>query len=353
VPKHPRLLIAVAGALVWAASPAAAAGAPPRQCAAVAVAADPALRDGLVWMPGGSFVLGRDDAYPEERPPREVTVGGFWIDRTEVTNAEFAAFVAATGYRTVAERGVDPKDYPDIPPELLVPGSMVFEMPQDVENRVDISQWWRYVPGADWRHPEGPESTIEGRENHPVVHVAFADALAYAKWRGRDLPTEAEWEFAARGGHPETPLDEGDQRGPDGSYLVNAWQGLFPVQDEAADGYHGTAPVGCFPANGYGLYDMMGNVWEWAADWYLPSHTATPAGSADPTGPDARVAAASGRAPSRVIKGGSWLCAPNFCGRYRPTARQPQEVDLGTSHIGFRTVLRAPAPAGRAVGSGQ
>ena len=299
---------------------------------------------GMVWVPGGSFLMGSSEAYPEEGPRREASVGGFWIDRHEVTNAQFAAFVAATGYRTVAERGLSKDDYPDLPPEALVPGAMVFYEPgKDAPVRVDVSEWWRYVAGASWRRPTGPESSIAGKENHPAVEITYLDAKAYADWAGRSLPTEAEWEFAARGGINGAEFAWGDEQTPQGRWMANSWQGFFPYEDDAADGYHGTAPVGCFAPNGYGLYDMIGNVWEWANDWYVPGHHFA-AGERDPKGP-AEPAVTSGSA-TRVIKGGSWLCAPNFCLRYRPSARQPQEADLGASHVGFRTVLRAPGPAG-------
>jgi formylglycine-generating enzyme required for sulfatase activity len=291
---------------------------------------------GMVFVPGGSFVMGSSNAYPEERPPRRAMVSAFWIDRHEVTNAQFAAFVAATGYRTVAERGLSARDYPDLPPEALVPGSMVFVAPEKGA-RIRNNDWWRYVPGADWRHPDGPDSSIAGKDNHPVVHVAYADAAAYAQWLGRSLPTEAEWEYAARGGLAGKDFAWGDEQTPEGVWMANSWQGFFPFDDDGADGHHGTAPVGCYPANGYGLHDAIGNVWEWATDRYRPGHS-FPDGAADPQGPAAAARTAGGEV--RVIKGGSWLCAPNFCARYRPAARQPQEVDLGASHIGFRTVLR-------------
>jgi formylglycine-generating enzyme required for sulfatase activity len=291
---------------------------------------------GMLWVPGGSFIMGSRNAYPEERPPRRASVTGFWIDRHEITNAQFAAFVAATGHKTVAERGLNAKDYPELPPEALTPGSMVFFAP-DKNARIRPNEWWRYVPGANWRQPQGPGSSIAGKDNHPVVHVAYADALAYAEWAGRSLPTEAEWEFAARGGLNGKEFAWGDEQTPDGVWMANSWQGFFPYDDDKSDGHHGTAPVGCFAANGYGLHDMIGNVWEWATDWYRPGHHFAE-GAADPHGP-AQVSSTVG-GQIRVIKGGSWLCAPNFCARYRPAARQPQEADLGASHVGFRTVLR-------------
>lgn len=298
---------------------------------------------GMVWIPGGTFMMGSDKFYPEERPLRQVTVSGYWIDRTEVTNVQYAAFVAATGYKTVAERGLDPKVYPDVPEELRRPGSMVFFEPDPNTPVRNITDWWRYVPGADWRHPKGPDSSIAGLENHPVVHIAFADAEAYARWRGRAIPTEAEWEFAARGGLNGADFAWGDGPSPDAGKMANTWQGFFPYEDEATDGYHGTAPVGCFPENGYALFDMIGNVWEWATDPYRPGHAALANGAVDPTGPPAEMNPGPA-GPLRVIKGGSWLCSANFCGRYRPAARQPQEVDLGANHLGFRTILRGHPP---------
>ena len=299
---------------------------------------------GMTWIGGGTFTMGADDQHPEERAAHGVTIGGFWIDRHEVTNAEFAGFVGATGYRTLAERGLDPKDYPGMPPELLVPGSMVFFVPERLADMADISQWWRYVPGADWRHPQGPGSSIEGKASHPVVHVAYEDAAAYAEWAGRRLPSEAEWEGAARGGLDGAAYTWGNSYDPVEGWKANSWQGSFPQRDEVLDGHHGTAPVGCFEANGYGLFDMAGNVWEWTADWYVPGFA--PAPVTDPAGPDMvqAAAAAPDRLPRRVIKGGSWLCAPDFCARYRPAARQPMDADLGASHIGFRTVSDAPPP---------
>ena len=298
-----------------------------------------APRAGMAWIKGGSFTMGDDEQRPEERFEHRATVSGFWIDRHEVTNAQFARFAEATGYRTLAERGLDPATRPDLPPELLAPGSMVFAVPEPITDGMDLSQWWRWVPGASWRRPLGPGSSLPGKENHPVVHVAYEDALAYARWLGRDLPTEAEWEFAARGG-----LEGADYSWGDTYYdlaegwRANSWQGPFPVQDTADDGHHGVAPVGCFEPNGYGLFDMAGNVWEYARDRYAPGHRPGPA--VDPVGPGLLEAGLGG--PATVIKGGSWLCAPNFCARYRPSARQPQELGLGTSHVGFRTVLRPP-----------
>ena len=294
---------------------------------------------GMVWIEGGTFTMGDDEERPEERSAHEVTVSGFWIDRHEVTNAEFARFVAATGYVTIAERGLDPREYPGVAPELRAPGAVVFTPPDRLLDLVAVTQWWRYVPGADWRHPSGPGSSSAGRDNHPVVDVAYEDARAYARWLGRELPTEAQWEFAARGGLNGATYGWGDDYyDPVAGWRANTWQGLFPLDDEADDGHAGTAPVGCFAPNRYGLFDMAGNVWEYARDWYLPGHLADAA--TDPQGPDATLTAhyVGPTGPAVVIKGGSYLCAPNFCARYRPAARQPQELSLGASHLGFRTV---------------
>ena len=237
----------------------------------------------MVWIAGGKFTMGSDDERPEERAAHQVSVGAFWIDRHEVTNAQFARFIEATGYKTIAERGLDPKDHPGVPPELLAPGAVVFTPPDSLLNLVDVSQWWRYVPGADWRHPAGPASSIEGRDNHPVVDVAYEDAQAYARWLGRELPTEAQWEFAARGGLDGATYSWGEEYyDPVAGWRANTWQGLFPLKDDTDDGYHGAAPVGCFAPNGYGLFDMAGNVWEYARDWYVPGHPAEPA--TDPRG---------------------------------------------------------------------
>jgi formylglycine-generating enzyme required for sulfatase activity len=283
------------------------------------------------------FTMGSDTERLEERVTHKAAAGTFWIDRHEVTNAQFAKFVAATGYKTLAERPADPKQHPGIPPELLVPGAMVFQQPKTSVNRADVTQWWRYVPGADWQHPFGPGSSIEGKANHPVVNVAYEDAKAYADWLGHSLPTEAEWEFAARGGLEGTKYAWGDSYDPAGGWKANTWQGDFPMRDEALDGFSGTAPVGCFPPNGYGLFDMTGNVWEYTGDQWRPYHM--PHFASLPAKQEISSDARQTAGPI-VIKGGSWLCAPNFCERYRPSARQPQERGLGAVHIGFRTILR-------------
>jgi formylglycine-generating enzyme required for sulfatase activity len=294
----------------------------------------------MVWIAGGSFTMGSETHYAEERPAHPVAVDGFWIDRHPVTNAQFARFVAATGYVTVAEQPLRPDQHPELPDALRVAGSAVFVMPARDGTRGNPPEWWRYVPGADWRHPAGPASSIRRADSHPVVHIAFADAVAYARWAGADLPTEAEWEFAARGALGGKDYAWGDEMRPGGKWMANTWQGPFPFENTGADGFIGTSPVGCYAANGYGLYDMAGNVWEWTWDWYRPGHE--PGESVNPRGA-ASPASLPMHGPSHVIKGGSFLCAPDFCARYRPSARQPADEDLGSSHIGFRTVLRAAA----------
>jgi len=304
--------------------------------------------DGMHWIAGGSFRMGADNSYPEEAPTHTVTVSGFWMDECAVTNADFARFVAATCYCTVAERPLDPAAYPGADPELLTPGSAVFFMPTGRVDMNDVRSRWIYVPGANWRHPEGPSTAIGGREQEPVVHVAFEDAQAYAAWVGKALPTEAEWEFAARGGLDGASFCWGDEFTPNGRYMANTWQGRFPFYDQGLDGFAGRSPVGLFPPNGYGLYDMAGNVWEWTADWYSSRHPPepespccvprNPQGGAQTLSYDPRQPAI--RIPRKVIKGGSYLCAPNYCRRYRPAARHPQMIDTSTCHIGFRCVIR-------------
>lgn len=282
-----------------------------------------------VFIKGGRFVMGSNRHRPEERSEHEVTVADFLIDRYEVTNSQFTAFVEATAYVTVAERQPRAEDYPGADPDILVPGSAVFVAPTDFSGGGNILSWWQYVPGANWRHPSGSDSTIEGLENHPVVHIAWEDAQAYAGWLGRELPTETQWEYAARGGTGDnTNYAWGDKMRPDGHWMANTWQGLFPFQNSTEDGYRATAPVGCFPPNDYGLYDMIGNVWELTSDTYRAGHTGATAN-----------AGATTSSTEYVLKGGSFLCSPNFCARYRPPARQPQEADTGTSHAGFRTVV--------------
>lgn len=301
-------------------------------------------RSGMLFIRGGRFRMGSEHGYPEEREAHNVSVDGFWIDRHEVTNAQFAQFVAATGYVTVAERTPDNTLAADLPAEMRRPGSILFNPPEPGRTGVQAYSWWRFAPGAHWQAPGGVGTSIKGRSNHPVVHIALEDAMAYAHWLGRDLPTEAEWEFAARGGLDGRSYPWGDDPRPQGRWQANTWQGPYPLQDAGADGYKGTAPVGCFAPNGYGLVDMVGNVWEWTRDRYRSRHPNTPEhnpmvvrvqGTADDSLPP----------EARVIKGGSFLCSPDFCLRYRPSARQPQDPTLSTLHLGFRTVLRDTTPA--------
>lgn len=283
--------------------------------------------------------MGSTRFYPEEAPVRAARVDAFWMDAVPVTNAAFAAFVSATGYLTVAEVAPRVADYPGMLPELACAGSTVFDnsLPDLQEGRPD--SWWVFRPGACWRHPLGPGSSIEGLDLHPVVHIAYADAQSYARWAGKQLPTEAEWEFAARGGLDGADYAWGMELAPGGAMLANYWQGFFPFQNELRDGWSRTSPVGCFPANPYGLYDLIGNVWEWTQDpWTWPGDAPGRGGCCAGVPPDMP----GGVIAQKVIKGGSHLCAENYCRRYRPAARHPQAVDTGTSHIGFRCVLPAP-----------
>lgn len=309
--------------------------------------------EGMVWIPGGEFSMGTDDprgqfcggpdAMPDARPIHRVQVDGFWMDRTEVTNEQFEKFVKATGHVTVAEKAPTQEEFPDAPPENLVAGSTVFTptpgpVPLDTHFR-----WWRYQPGANWRHPDGPDSDLKGREKHPVVHVAFPDAEAYAKWAGRRLPTEAEWEFAARGGRAGEIYHWGNELKPGGKWMANIYQGRFPVEDTAEDGFAGLAPVAQFPANGYGLFDMAGNVWEWCGDWYRPDYFAQLAEAGgvarNPPGPDTPFDPAEPGEKKRVHRGGSFLCTDQYCTRYMVGTRGKGEVTTGSNHVGFRTVM--------------
>ncbi|MBR1158631.1 formylglycine-generating enzyme family protein [Bradyrhizobium elkanii] len=311
--------------------------------------ADETLASDSMFIPGGTFRMGSDHHYPEEAPCHTVSVDGFWIDRTPVTNRQFKEFVRATGHVTFAEVAPDPANYPDALPHLIFAGSLVFTPPDHPVDLRDYSQWWTLLKGANWRHPYGPKSNIKSLDDHPVVHVTHADALAYARWAGKDLPTEAEWEFAARGGLDGAEYAWGDEFVPGGVHQANTWQGHFPFENRCEDGHARTSPVMTYPPNGYGVFDMIGNVWEWTSDWWASKHSAdakkaccipqNPRGgsehdSHDPALPLSRI-------PRKVIKGGSHLCAPNYCRRYRPAARHAEPIDTSTSHLGFRCITRS------------
>lgn len=304
---------------------------------------------GMVRIEGGVFQMGSESFYPEEAPVHRVSVDGFWIDAHPVTNRQFKRFVRETGHRTFAEKKPDPKDYPGAKPDMLYAGSLTFTPPDHAVDTRVFGQWWSYLKGADWRHPYGPGSHIHDLADHPVVHIAYGDALAYAKWAGKDLPTEAEWEYAARGGLDGADFAWGSELTPSGRHMANTWQGNFPHENLNEDGFARTSPVDAFPPNGFGVYDMIGNVWEWTSDWWSAKHTAAdpakpcciphnPRGAAieaslDPSMPHIRI-------PRKVIKGGSHLCAPNYCRRYRPAARHAEAVDTSASHLGFRCIVR-------------
>ncbi len=303
--------------------------------------ADSAAPEGMVLIPGGTFAMGIDHPMmPEAAPVHQVRVKAFYIDSTEVTNAAFARFVEATGYRTVAERELDPAQFPDVDQTLLVPGSLVFHSPSHKVDKGDFRQWWQYVPGANWRHPEGPGSNIDNRMDHPVVHIAFEDAQAYANWAEKRLPTEAEWEFAARGGLAEKEFSWGSEPATTGRAKANTFQGPFPHGNTAADGYLATSPVKSYSANGFGLYDVAGNVWEWVSDWYDPQYyrrlASAPAPIDNPRGPDKM------QGTLKVQKGGSFLCTDDYCARYRPGARGRGDPGTSSNHVGFRLVKDLP-----------
>jgi sulfatase modifying factor 1 len=294
--------------------------------------------DGMVWIPGGTFWMGADDtSMPDAKPVREVSVTGFWMDRTEVTNRQFAKFVKETAYLTIAERTPDAKDFPDAPPEKLVSGSIVFTPPAGRVSLDNPLVWWSYVAGANWRHPEGPKTNIEGKDDYPVVQICWYDALAYANWAHKRLPTEAEWELAARGGKVRARYVWGDNQLVGGKRQANIWEGHFPDQNSAEDGFARTAPVATFPANGFGLYDIAGNVWEWCSDWYRPGYD--PTETHDPIGPQSSYDPDEPGVPKRVQRGGSFLCSDQYCTRYLPGARGKGASDSAASHVGFRCVL--------------
>ena len=331
-------------AATTAASPAGSASA-----AAVRVNTTPApgpAPDGMVWIPGGTFWMGCENCgMPDALPAHLVSVAGFWMDRAPVTNAEFARFVTATKYITVAERPLDPRQFPGVPLDKLVPGSAVFKptsTPVALDNPL---QWWRYTPGANWRQPEGPGSDVKKRADHPVVHVAYEDVAAYAKWIDKRVPTEAEFEFAARGGLDRHKFPWGNELTPGGKPVANTWQGRFPAKDQGEDGYLGTSPVTAFPPNGFGLLDMGGNVWHWCADWYRPDAYAARAQAGtvvhDPKGPADSFDPQEPGAAKRVLRGGSYLCTDQYCARYLVGSRGKSEISSGTSNLGFRLVRSA------------
>ena len=299
--------------------------------------------EGMIWIPGGEFSMGSDEEmFTDARPIHRVALNGFWMDETEVTNAQFAKFVESTGYVTLAERKPKPEDYPGVPPEKLVAGSIVFTPPKDAVPLDNYMQWWAYVEGANWRHPEGPRSDLNGRENHPVVHIAYYDALAYAKWAGKRLATEAEFEWAARGGLDRKKYVWGDEFKPDGKFRANSFQGNFPNKNTAEDGFAATAPVGSFEPNAFGLFDVAGNVWEWCSDWYRADYyqaLSSRGGVAkNPTGPSNSSDPSEPGVAKRVTKGGSFLCTDQYCSRYMPGGRGKEAPDTGTNHLGFRLV---------------
>jgi formylglycine-generating enzyme len=303
---------------------------------------------GMIRIPRGTFRMGSDRHYPEEAPAHIVTVSAFWMDRYLVTNREFKEFVKATRHITVAEVPPDPKHYPGAQVHMIYAGSLVFTPPICPVDMRCWGEWWALLKGANWRHPYGPKSNVNVLDNHPVVHVSYSDALAYARWAGKDLPTEAEWEFAARGALDGAEFAWGDEFTPGGMHMANTWQGEFPRENRAEDGYERTSPVTAFPPNRYGIHDMIGNVWEWTADWYSMKHEAdapktccipnNPRGGCEGKSYDPRLPHV--KIPRKVIKGGSHLCAPNYCRRYRPAARYAQPIDTSTSHVGFRCIVR-------------
>ncbi|MBS0290322.1 MAG: formylglycine-generating enzyme family protein [Proteobacteria bacterium] len=312
----------------------------------------PKATSSMKWIPGGEFTMGTNDPLSmlNERPAHQVKIDGFWMDEHLVTNADFQKFVNATGYITTAEKKPDweqlkaqlPPHTPKPDDSKLVPGSLVFTPPAHPVPLNNLTLWWRWTAGANWRHPEGPKSEIKGRENHPVVHVSWEDANAYAKWIGKKLPTEAQWEFAARGGLKDKRFPWGDEFRPHGKFMANTFQGQFPHHGVAEDGYIGTSPVKAFAPNGYGLYDMVGNVWEWTNDWYrADTHANENPICHNPTGPSNSFDPLDIYTIKRVIKGGSFLCHVDYCESYRPCARRGETPDTGTSHIGFRLVRNA------------
>ena len=348
-PGNPAVAIVLIGATILAgacrgkASPAS----PPQEDPIGVIHTPPpaAAPAGMVWIPGGTFRMGcANCGMPDAEPVHLVAVDAFWMDETPVTNRQFAKFVAATGYVTIAERKPDARDYPDVPADRLVAGSACFNSPSGPVPLDDPSKWWTYQPGASWKNPEGPGSSFRGRDDHPVVHIAWADAQAYAMWAGKRLPTEAEYEFAARGGQDGKPFAWGDELRPGGLWPANIWQGRFPSHDTGEDGYRSTSPVKAFPPNGFGLYDTGGNVWQWCADWYRPdyfSQVKAHGTARNPRGPSDSADPQEPGVPKRVQKGGSFLCSDQYCARYQVGSRGKGAVDSGGSNVGFRCVKGA------------
>ena len=340
------LIVAAAAAAACRAEPAppAAPGTPSGVAVRINTTPAPGLApDGMVWIPGGTFWMGCENCgMPDALPAHLVSVDGFWMDKAPVTNVEFARFVNETGYVTVAERPLDPREFPGVPTDKLVPGSAVFQPTASAVPLDNPLRWWVYTPGANWKHPEGAGSNVKARGNHPVVHVAFEDVLAYAKWAGKRLPTEAEFEFAARGGLDRQMYPWGNELHPGGKQVANIWHGPFPARDRADDGFAGTSPVTAFPPNGFGLYDVGGNVWQWCADWYRPdvyaSRPQSGAATANPQGPADSSDPNEPGAKKRVIRGGSFLCTDQYCSRYLVGSRGKAEISSGSSNLGFRLV---------------
>jgi formylglycine-generating enzyme len=309
--------------------------------AALALMVGCEIGEGMVWIPGGKYRRGSDfDAFRDARPIRTIELDGFWMDETPVTNAQFAKFIEATGYITMAERKPDPAKFPEAPAENVVPGSICFSPPSEPIDLSDHYKWWKYLPGACWNHPEGPKSNIDQRMDHPVVHVSWDDAMAYAEWAGKRLPTESEWERASRGKRDQSPYVWGDELCPEGKWMANIWQGEFPVTNTAQDGWEGTSPVKAYPANDFGLYDMSGNVWQWCSDWYRPNaYELGP--RRNPQGPNSSYDPIEPKEIKRTQRGGSFLCSDDYCSRYRCGGRGKMEVESSIAHAGFRCARSA------------